>query len=44
MPIAVPIRHELKYYINPMEYHLLSSALDKVLVRDPNGDPDRDSN
>ena len=40
MPIAVPVRHELKFYINRMEYHLLSSALDKVLERDPNGDPE----
>ena len=40
MPIAVPLRHELKYYINPVEYHLLSHALDQVLERDPNGDPE----
>lgn len=40
MPIAVPLRHELKYYINRMEYHLLSHALDQVLERDPNGDPE----
>ena len=40
MPIAVPLRHELKYYINPIEYHLLSRALDHVLERDPNGDPE----
>lgn len=39
MPIAVPLRHELKYYITPMEYHLLANVLDKVLERDPNGDP-----
>ena len=38
MPVAVPLRHELKYYISPMEYHLLSNALDRVLERDPNGD------
>ncbi len=38
MPVAVPLRHELKYYISPMEYHLLSNALDHVLERDPNGD------
>ena len=38
MPIAVPLRHELKYYINPAEYFLLSRALDRVLERDPNGD------
>lgn len=40
MAIAVPVRHELKYYISPMEYHLLSAALDRVLDRDPNGDPE----
>jgi hypothetical protein len=38
LPTAVPIRHELKYYISPAEYHLLSRALDRVLERDPNGD------
>ncbi|MCE5344498.1 MAG: polyphosphate polymerase domain-containing protein [Eubacteriales bacterium] len=38
MPIAVPMRHEYKYYISLLEYHLLSAALDKVLERDPNGD------
>ncbi len=40
MPIAVPLRHELKYYITPMEQKLLAGILDKVLVRDPNGDPE----
>lgn len=40
MPIAVPLRHELKFYISTMEYHLLSHALDQVLERDPNGDPE----
>ena len=40
MAVALPLRHELKYYINPMEYHLLSRAMDKVLFRDPNGDPE----
>ncbi len=40
MPIAVPLRHELKFFINPVEYHLLSHALDQVLERDPNGDPE----
>ncbi len=40
MAVAMPLRHELKYYINTMEYHLLSRALDKVLFRDPNGDPE----
>ncbi len=41
MAVALPIRHELKYYINTMEYHLLSRAMDRVLYRDPNGDPER---
>ena len=40
MAVAMPLRHELKYYISTMEYHLLSHALDQVLLRDPNGDPD----
>ena len=38
MPSAMPLRHELKYFINNAQYHLLSDALDKVLMRDPNGD------
>ncbi len=38
MAIAVPLRHELKFFINLEEYHLLSHALDHVLHRDPNGD------
>jgi hypothetical protein len=38
LPIAVPLRHELKFYISQMEYYLLSRALDRVLERDPNGD------
>lgn len=41
MAVALPIRHELKYYINTMEYHLLSRAMDRVLFRDPNGDDER---
>ena len=41
MAVALPIRHELKYYINIMEYHLLSRAMDRVLYRDPNGDSER---
>ena len=40
MAVALPIRHELKFYIGQMEYHLLSRALDRVLYRDPNGDPE----
>lgn len=38
MPPAIPLRHELKYYINDMQYTLLSNVLDHVLARDPNGD------
>lgn len=36
--VAVPLRHELKFYINPIEYEVLSRALDRTLERDPNGD------
>lgn len=38
MAISVPLRHELKFFINPLEYEVLSRALDSVLQRDPNGD------
>ncbi|NCB06161.1 MAG: polyphosphate polymerase domain-containing protein [Clostridia bacterium] len=38
MAISVPLRHELKFFINPLEYNVLSRALDAVLDRDPNGD------
>ncbi len=38
MAIAVPARHELKYYINQGQYTLLSQALGHVLHNDPNGD------
>ena len=38
MAITVPLRHELKFYINPVEYQVLSRQLDRVLERDPNGD------
>ena len=38
MAITVPLRHELKFYINPVEYQVLSRQLDCVLERDPNGD------
>jgi hypothetical protein len=41
LAVALPLRHELKFYINPVESHLLSRALDRVLYRDPNGDPER---
>ena len=38
MALAVPLRHELKFFINESQYILLSNALDHVLMRDPNGD------
>ena len=38
MEITVPLRHELKYYISPLEYEVLSRVLNRVLDRDPNGD------
>ena len=38
MARSMPLRHELKFYINEMQYHLLRNALDRVLDRDPNGD------
>jgi len=34
----LPLRHELKYFINEMQYFVLSGILDRVLERDPNGD------
>jgi hypothetical protein len=41
LAVALPLRHELKYYVNPLECHLLSRAVDRVLFRDPNGDSER---
>lgn len=38
MSISVPLRHELKFFINPVEYQVLSRVLDTTLHRDPNGD------
>ncbi len=38
MAFNLPLRHELKFFINDAQYHLLSGALDRVLARDPNGD------
>lgn len=38
MAIAVPLRHELKFFINQADYQVLSRVLDKTLKRDPNGD------
>ena len=38
MSISVPLRHELKFFITPLEYQVLSRVLDRTLERDPNGD------
>ena len=38
MHTTLPLRHELKFFINEMQYELLSRALDRLLQRDPNGD------
>lgn len=38
MAISVPLRHELKFFINPVEYEVLRRVLDRTLLRDPNGD------
>lgn len=35
---SLPLRHELKYFINEEQYFVLSGVLDSVLQRDPNGD------
>ncbi|MCQ2458473.1 MAG: polyphosphate polymerase domain-containing protein [Clostridia bacterium] len=35
---SLPLRHELKFFINEMQYVVLSNVLDQVLERDPNGD------
>ena len=38
MAANIPLRHELKFFISEMQYHILSRQLDHVLARDPNGD------
>ena len=38
MANTLPLRHELKFFINNEQYYLLSHALDHTLNRDPNGD------
>lgn len=38
MAISVPLRHELKFYINPVEAEVLRRVLDQTMQRDPNGD------
>ena len=35
---TLPLRHELKYFINESQYYVLSGVLDRVLHRDPFGD------
>lgn len=35
---TLPLRHELKYFINEAQYYVLSGILDQVLNRDPFGD------
>ena len=35
---TLPLRHELKFFINEMQYFVLSGVLDGILQRDPNGD------
>ena len=35
---SLPLRHELKYFINERQYFVLSGVLDSILSRDPNGD------
>lgn len=36
--MAAPVRHELKYFITPLQYRVLSATLKNVLQSDPNGD------
>ena len=38
MAIYVTLRHELKFFISPLEYEVLHRVLDRTLHRDPNGD------
>ena len=38
MASTLPLRHELKFYINDTQHFLLGKALDNVLQRDPKGD------
>ncbi len=35
---TLPLRHELKYFINEAQYYVLSGILAQVLSRDPFGD------
>ena len=36
--MAVPLRHELKFFISPLQYQVLSRTLKATLHPDPNGD------
>ena len=36
--MAVPLRHELKFFISPLQYQVLSRTLKDTLNPDPNGD------
>lgn len=36
--MAVPLRHELKFFISPLQYQVLSRTLKATLTPDPNGD------
>jgi len=36
--MAVPLRHELKFFISPLQYQVLSRTLKATLDPDPNGD------
>lgn len=36
--MAVPLRHELKFFISPIQYQVLSHTLKATLSPDPNGD------
>ena len=36
--MAVPLRHELKFFISPLQYQVLSRTLKATLNSDPNGD------
>lgn len=36
--MAIPLRHELKYFISPLQYQVLRRTLKSVLHADPHGD------
>lgn len=37
MAISVPLRHELKFFINPLEYEVLRRVLDRTRRATPTG-------